>query len=175
MGHVIPFTTPLAYPARTSLLDAAEGTLLIAIRWWVAAFRQGDDPMPGLCRELDVAGAGDAAFSVDGLMAVVARTGRRPIAVNCPRCPHLSEDEAHLLHAASLAQGRDTDLAERALHTALLSARGAEFALVPLEGVGALFARARLLFTRRRSPVDAGGPAGALETWRPAIVDGIVH
>jgi len=175
MGQVISFTTPSAYPARTSLLDAAECTLLIAIRWWVAAFRRGEDPMPRLCQDLEIAGSRDAAFSVDGLMAIVARTVRRPIAVNCPRCPHLSEDEAHLLHAASLAQASETDLAERALRTALLSARGAEFALCPLEGLAELFARASLLFTRRRSPGDAARMAGVLETWRPSIVDETVH
>ena len=170
MGQVIPFTAaPLAYPARTSLLDAAERVLLDAVRWWVEAFRPGDDPMPRLRQDLAVAGARDAAFSVDGLMAVVARTVRQPIAVHCPRCPHLSEDEAHLLHAASLAQAGESDLAERALRSALLSAPGAEFALGPLEGLGDLFAKARLLFTRRRSP------ASEVETWRAPVVAEIVH
>lgn len=176
MGQVIPFNiTPPTYPARTGLLDAAERTLLIAIRWWAAAFRHGNDPIPRLCQALEIAGAHDAAFSVDGLMAVVARTVRQPIAVHCARCAHLSEDEAHLLHAAGLAQAGESDLAECALRTALLSAPGAEFALGPLEGLGELFAAARLMFTRRRSPGEAVSPAGAVETWSPSIVAGIVH
>jgi hypothetical protein len=176
MGQVIPFTAaPPTYPGRTSLLDAAECALLIAIRWWAAAFRQGGDPMPRMRQDLEIAGARDAAFSVDGLMTVVARTVRQPIAVHCPRCPHLSDDEAHLLHAASLAQAGERDLAERALRTALLSAPGAEFALGPLEGLGELFAEARLLFTRRRSPTEQVSPPGAIEAWSPSIVDRIVH
>jgi len=175
-GQVIPFTTTTpTYPARTFLLDAAECTLLIAIRWWAAAFRHGDDPMPRPRQDLEIAGAHDEAFSVNSLMAVVARTVRQPIAVHCPRCPHLSEDEAHLLHAASLAQLGESDLAERALRTALLSAPGAEFALGPLEGLGELFAAARLKFTRRRSPAEAMSPAGAVETWHPPIVAEMVH
>ena len=32
--------------------------------------------------------AHDAAFSVDQLMAVLARTARQPVAIYCPRCPH---------------------------------------------------------------------------------------
>ena len=176
MGQVIPFTTtPSAYPARTSLLDAAECTLLIAIRWWAAAVRHGDDPMPRLCQDLEIASARDAAFSVDGLMTIVARTVRQPIAVHCPHCPHLSVDEAHLLHAASLAQSGERSLAERALRSALLSAPGAEFALGPLEGLGELFAETRLLFTRRRSPAEAVSPVGVAATWSPSIAGAAIH
>jgi hypothetical protein len=176
MGQVIPFTTtPSAFPATTSLLHAAECTLLSVIRWWVVAFRRGDDPMSRLSQDLEIAGAGDAAFSVDGLMAVVARSVRQPIAIHCPRCRHLSEDEVHLLHAAGLAQLGESDLAERALRTALLSAPGAEFALGPLEGLAELFAEARLLFARRRSPAETTSTAGAVETRRPSIVAEIVH
>jgi hypothetical protein len=176
MGQVIPFTAaPSAYPARTSQLDAAECTLLIAMRWWVAAFRRGDDPTSRLRQGLELAGAREAAFSVDGLMAIVARTVRQPIAIHCPRYPHLSEDEAHLLHAASLAQAGGSDLAERALHTALLSAPGAEFALGPLKGLGELFAEATLLFGRRRAPAAGVSPASAVEAWTPSNVDATVH
>jgi hypothetical protein len=172
MGQIIPFTaTPPAYPARTGLLDAAERALLGAARWWAAPFRRGDDPMPHLCRDLEIAGACDAAFSVDRLMTFVARTVRQPIAVHCP---HLSADEAHLLHAATLAQAGERGLAERALCTALLSAPGAEFALGPLEALGELFAEARLLFTRRRPSAEAVPPVG-IETWSPSIAGAILH
>jgi hypothetical protein len=97
--------------------------------------RQGEDPLPNLCEIMRAADAHDAAFSVDQLMAVVARTARRPVAIHCPRCPYLSIDEKHLLHAANLPQSGKSELAERAL----LSAHGAEFALGPLEGLGELF------------------------------------
>ena len=109
-------------------------------------------------------------------MAVVARTARHPVAIHCPRCPHLSDDEKHLLHAASLAQSGESQLAERALRTALISASGAEFALGPLEGLGTLFAEARLLFSRRRPP--AGGSsqaAAAVEAWTPPLSPRTVH
>jgi len=179
MGQIIPFiAAPPAYPTRTSLLDAGECPLLGAARWWAATFRHGDDPMPRLHQGLEIAGARDAAFSVDGLMTIVARTARQPIAVHCPHCPHcphLSVDETHLLHAASLAQAGERSLAERALRAALLSAPGAEFALGPLEGLRELFAEARLLFTRRRSPAEAVSPVGVVETWSASIAGAIVR
>jgi hypothetical protein len=71
------------------------------------------------------------------------------------RCPHLSLDEKNLLRAASLAQADEGHVAEKVLRTTLLSAQGAEFAIGPLEGLGTLFAQARLFLTRRRlAPQD---------------------
>ncbi len=176
MAQIIPIVpTSATYPIRTALLDAAECAFLTAVRWWVSAFRHGENPVPRLCQHLQAAGARDAALSVDALMAIVARTVRQPIAIHCPHCPHLSEDEKHLLHAASLAQAGESNVAKRALRTALLSAPGAEFALGPLEGLGELFARARLLFSRRRSPAEELPQRGAVETWAPSILAPIIH
>jgi hypothetical protein len=176
MGQVIRMAVrPPAYPDRSADLDRAECVLLIAIRWWVVDHRLGIDPLPRLCQALDIAGAHDAAFSVDRLMAVVACTLRQPIVIHCPRCPRVSDEEKSLLHAASLAQGGDGPLAEKALRVALLSAQGAEFALGPLEGLGELFATARLLF-RRRSPPAAGDITGQpIEPWFPSGSSETVH
>ncbi len=161
MGQVIHIVTPsTAYPDSTTGLEPAESVLLLAIRWWVADRREGEDPLPRLCEALRIAGPHDAAFAVDRLMAVVGRTARQAVAIHCPRCPHISGDEQYLLHAASLTQAGHGSLAERVLRTALLSTAGAEFALGPLEGVAELFAEARLLFRRRRAPA-------ALEPWTP--------
>jgi hypothetical protein len=153
----------------------AERAFLIAVRWWVSAFIHDEDPVPHLSQHLHTIGVRDAAFSVDALMAIIARTVRQPIAIRCPYCPHLSADEAHLLHAASLVQAGERALAERALRTALLAASGAEFALGPLAGLGELFARASLLFSRRQSYVGEPSPAGAIETWSPSIPTPTLH
>ena len=75
-----------------------------------------------------------------------------------------------LLYAAGAAQGGDSALAERVLRTTLLSASGAEFALGPLEGLGALFTQVRLCFTRRRAPAPPGP-----EAWSPEVALGTVH
>jgi hypothetical protein len=158
MREVIGFTAAEAYPTTATLLDEAEVTLLIAIRHWTAAYRERRDPLPPLRPGLGAAGAPDAAFAVNALMAIVARTLRRPMAVHCPCCPKLSEDEQHLLHAASLVQAGECALAQRALRTALLAAPGADFALGPLEGLGRVFARAGLLFGCRRSPAGEAMP-----------------
>lgn len=143
-----------AYPSTVTALDSAERVFLLAVRWWVTDYRQGEDPVPRLCRSMRIAGVHDAAFSVDQLMSVIARSVRRPITIQCPRCPNISRDETHLLHTASLVQAGEIELAERALRTALLSASGAEFALGPLEGLGELFTRASLFFGRRQKPAE---------------------
>jgi hypothetical protein len=176
MGQVLrlPPRSP-RYPDRSGELDTAECVLLIAVRWWFADHRGGADPLPRLCQALDIAGAHDAAFSIDRLMAIVRRSARRPIAIHAPRCPGLSNDEKHLLHAASLAQCGEALRAEKALRTALLSAQGAEFALGPLQGLGELFAEARLRF-RRRSPPAAGDIAGRIvESWVPSGAPKMFH
>jgi hypothetical protein len=157
MGQVIRLDTfATAYPASVAALDFAETVLLGAVRGWVSEHRAGEDPIPRLCEALNAVGAHDAAFSVDQLMAVVARTVRQPVVIHCPRCLHLSSDEKHLLHAASLVQAGDSVIAERALRTALLSSAGAEFALGPLEGLAEVFREARLFLRRRTSPAVHG-------------------
>jgi len=176
MGQVIHLAFPSTdYPPTKDALDIAESVFLIAVRWWVADYRHGEDPLPRLCEAMRTVGAHDAAFSVDKLMAVVARSARQQIEIHCPPCAHLSEHEKHLLHAASLAQASRSDLAERALRTALLSAQGAEFALGPLEGLSKLFAAARLHFCRRRAPVVDLPRADAVEAWMPSAQPRSIH
>lgn len=155
------------YPDASTELDTAERTLLTGIRWWVADHWQGDDPLPRLCRTFDTSNVHDAAFSVDQLMFVVARSAQRQVAIHRPHCPALSDDERHLLTAASLAQAGRSDLAERTLRTTLLSAQGAEFALAPLEGLGELFTEAKLLFRRRRPPAADHPWPGVIESQSP--------
>jgi len=107
-------------------------------------------------------------------MAIIARTVRQPIAIHCPRCPHVSDDERHLLHAASLTQAGN-GLAEKALCIALLSAQSAAFALGPLQGLGELFAEAGFFFRRRRSPAMEPTPATAVEPWSPSVPPATIH
>ena len=78
MGQIIRLPLiPAEYPDTSEALAAAEGVLLSAIRWWVADFRRRDDPLPRLCQtSWATAGAHDAAFSVDQLMAVFVRSAR---------------------------------------------------------------------------------------------------
>jgi hypothetical protein len=174
MGQIIQLPlSPTGYPDKSAELDPAESVLLIAIRWWVSSFRHDEDPMPRLCQGLETAGTLDAAFSIDALMAIVARTVQEPISIHCPRCPRVSGDEKHLLHAASLAQAGDSHLAEKALRTALLSAHGAEFVLGPLERLGELLAEAGLFFRRRRSPAEM--QIDAREPWNPSALPATIH
>ncbi|HVZ08468.1 hypothetical protein [Rhodopila sp.] len=173
MGQIIRLPAhPAAYPDTCTRLDTAECVALLAMRWWVAAFRQNEDPLPRISGGLERAGAGRAALSVDALMSIVARSARRSLMIHRPRCPHLGTDETHLLHAAALVQQGDRHLAEKALHIALLSAQGAEFALGPLDGLGHLFAQARLFF-RRRLPPDT--TVHDEEGWSSNLYSDMVH
>ena len=176
MGQIIllPATTA-AYPDAAADLDTAECVLLLAARWWVVDHRNGEDPLPRLCLAMDRAGAHDAAYAVDRLMSVVARSARRPITVHCPRCPGVSDDEKRLLNAASLAQCGRTDLAERALGAAMLAAHGAEFAIGPLEGLGELFAAADLVFRRRPPTLPDRTGSRVVDAWTPPMTSGSVH
>jgi hypothetical protein len=151
MGQVIHLNplSPGFATAGVTDFNKAETVLLGAIRTWVAAYRLGEDPVVLLFDAMDRVGAHDAAFSVDQLMAVIARSARQPIAIHCPRCPNVSDDEKRLLHAAGLVQLGHSSLAERTLRTALLSAAGAEFIIGPMEGLAELFRGAGLLFSRR--------------------------
>jgi hypothetical protein len=167
MARITPFIlAPPGRPSRRATLDAAERAFLLAIRWWVAGIRHGEDPELRPGQQLHTAGARNA-FSVDALKAIVARFATLPVAIRCPQRPHPSPDETHLIHAAGQVRAGESAQAERALRTALLSASGAEFALDPLEGLSELFARTRLLFGRRRSPADA--------LWTPSIPSPTVH
>jgi hypothetical protein len=176
MGQVIRFRLPGApYPNLAADLATAECVLLLAIRWWVQAYRSNEDPVPRLCSGLHMAGARDAAYSIDGLMAVVACAVSRALEIHYPRCPTLSRDEASLLHAASLTQAGQRDLAEKVLRDTLLSAPGAEFALGSLAGLGDLFAQARLFLSRRRSPIQGADSGDSREPWSPPDVPYPVH
>jgi hypothetical protein len=169
MGQIIAFPRPpTPYPDLAADLDKGESILLIAIRLWVESFREGEDPLPALLQGLGTAGTADAAFSIDGLMSIVVRVARRPVDIRCPRCPHLSDDEKHLLQAASLAQNGDREMTDKVLRTTLLSPQAAEFALGPLEGLGELFAKARLFLSRRRLPTDEQEAGDSRESWSPS-------
>jgi hypothetical protein len=156
MGHVTRLHPPTAtYPDACTKLATAECTLLLAMRWWVNAFREKEDALFRLCLGLEKAGAYEAAFPIDTLMGVLVRTTARTLTVQCPRCPSVSDDEKRLLQAAALVQNGDKMLAARVLRTTLLSAAGAADALIPLATIGELFAGARLIF---RPPADAAAP-----------------
>jgi hypothetical protein len=168
VGEIIRLPARLAdYPDAAAELEPAECVLLIAIRWWVEAYRHDEDPMPRLQQGLETAGVEAAAFSIDAVMAVVARSVVQPVAIHCPRCPRLSTDEKSLLHAASLAQSGAAAMAEKTLRGALLSAQGAEFALGPLQGLGELFARAKMLLRRRKPPAETHETTAAVLPWTP--------
>ena len=176
MARIIRLPVQLqSYPESPDDLDRAEHLLLVAIRGWVADYKQECDPIPRLCDAMNAAGAPDAAFSIDHWMMIVARTAKRPIEIHCPQCPHLSDDEKHMIHAASLAQAGDVHCATCALSSPLLSTFGAEFAVGPLRGLGVLFGAAGLRFRLRRPPLDAINGSGADDRWGRTDFDQTVH
>jgi hypothetical protein len=87
----------------------------VAIRRWVEACRRGEDPIPGLCQALGTAGAHDAAFSLDGLMSMVAWVVRPSVHAHGARAPNVPHDERQLLHAINLARSGDPHVVPRAV------------------------------------------------------------
>lgn len=173
MGQVVSFNaTPSAYPPPTASLDSAESAVLITIRWLAAAFRGGEAPMPHLFQRVETTGTHGAAFSVNVLIGVIARTARHLLEIHCTRCPHLSDDEKHTLHAERLAQAGKNAMAACALRTALLTAQGAEFALGPLKGLGELFTEAKLFFHRQRSVAEDLPPVNMVGLGHPLLSPG---
>jgi len=176
MGQVIRLSLPpTPYPDVSAKLDTAESIVLVAMRWWLRAFHLNEDPLPRLRQGLLRAGVRDAALSIDAFMSVVRQSARRPVALHSPRCGRVGGDEKCLLHAASLAQAGESELAERVLRTALLSAQGAEFALGPLEGLGRLLTEARLRLRRRLPPGQEATGVPAIESWSPDLFSDTVH
>jgi hypothetical protein len=168
MGQIVAFPIPPgSYPDLTANLETADCILLSAIRSWVAAYKEGENPIPRLCQGLQTAGAPNAAFSINDLMTALARAVIRPVDIHCPRCPHLSPDEKHLLRAASLTQAGDSHLAEKVLRTTLLSAQGTELAIGPLEDLGELFTRARLFLSCRRWRAEGHEMGDDRQSWSP--------
>jgi hypothetical protein len=125
--------------------------------------------LPRLCEALGNAGVPDAAFSVDRLMETIARTAKRTIEIHCPRCQSVSGDETRLLHIASLVQRGEQLQAERLLRMTFVSERGADFAMLSLEDLGAMLAEAGL-YLHRRLP-----PAAGVEPRVPASFPESVH
>ncbi len=154
MGHILAF--PIApFPAETAPLSEPERLALAALRLWLAAIRREDDPIAVLEPLFAGADIRDcAAASTDALMHIIARTARESVDLRCPHCPHLSTDEALLLHALGAAQRGEDRTAEAAL-LRLLHAPGASFAMAPLSGLAHFLAEADLRLPRR-CPPEAG-------------------
>jgi hypothetical protein len=119
--------TPLPPASPIAGLAKAERLFTMAVRWWVHGYRSDQDPMP--C-----------------LLAIVAETAQQSIAVHCPKCLDLTDDEQNILRAAHLAQAGAGTLAERALSVLLTSSSGAASALRPLEDLGQTLRDAGLYF-----------------------------
>lgn len=167
-GHLIPYRAPrrrslalaaepdVTLPSATAAADlrVAERGVVTALRVWVAAYKQQQDPL-GAARahfehHFNAAGtlwgdrrAGDdAGLSLHAVLRNTTLAATRPVDVRCPACPGLSPDEARLLQAIGWLQ---RDLAEpaaaalgdwlppAALRLSLGAARGLATALLAAE------------------------------------------
>ncbi|MBL6454854.1 hypothetical protein JMJ55_05935 [Belnapia sp. T6] len=160
MGHIQRTASSYAsYPQATADLWPSEDLALSAMRDWLEAVRQGEDPLVRLGRLMAGPGIPDAALSVDHLLRVIARTARWRVDIRCARCPYLSRDEQRLLCAAALAQAGQPMRARVTLQSGLLRRQGAEFALASLEGLGRLMRSAGLILPRRFAGQGVAQPA----------------
>jgi len=172
-GHLIPYEVPrrrtltlaagsqadrpLPAAAGATDLQAAERSVVTAMRHWVAAFRRQEDPL-GAARDRfedrfnsggtlwgDRRSSGDAGLSLHAVLRNTTLAASRAVDVRCPACPGLSPDEARLLDALAWLQ---RDIAEPA-QTALgdwLPPAALRLSLSPLRGLAqALLAAEQLL------------------------------
>lgn len=90
-------------------LDNGRKLALWGIRVWVAALRNNWPPAQTretLREGFALAYALEAIDPLEGMMSILAGGSSRQIAVNCPRCPGVTEDERILLDLVSLCQQR---------------------------------------------------------------------
>lgn len=90
-------------------LDNGRKLTLWGIRVWVAALRQDWPPAQThetLMQGFALAYALEAIEPLEGMMSILAGGSSRQVAVNCPRCPEVTEDETCLLDLVSLCQQR---------------------------------------------------------------------
>jgi hypothetical protein len=134
-------------------LEVSERLLVWGGRTWVACCRRRHCPMAEIKGVFSRFGVTDAAASLDALLGAAAQHAIRSIAVQCPVCAQISDDEVTLLSAASAAQRHDPATAQAHLQS-WLPAAIAEWALGPLHGLGVLFARAGLVLPLRHTAED---------------------
>ncbi|MBX6744446.1 MAG: hypothetical protein IRY87_20640 [Acetobacteraceae bacterium] len=83
-------------------LPAAERLLLDGMRLWAAAADADQPPLPALRPPFAAEDASAAIAPLDALLRGIAAAG--PLALCCPLCPHVAEEEALLLLSCALTQ-----------------------------------------------------------------------
>ncbi len=153
MGQILVFPRQApAWPTEVALLDPAPTWLLLhGLRPWVAAVRQEEDPLPAVVASLEaVDGPAALGLSVHALMHGIAVQATRVVDVGCLRCPRVTEDEALILHAVTLAALGAEDPAT------MLAAFVREAALIfldpPLIGLAGRMREEGWQFRRRQAP-----------------------
>ncbi len=105
MIHVEPQTAASPLEA----LALSERFVLWNFRAWACCCRGRRLPAEPVVAAFADIGAPDAAAALDAVMTRLVLAGGRPLAVNCPPHPGLSDDERRLLAAAAAAQRHDRD------------------------------------------------------------------
>lgn len=83
-------------------LPAAERLLLDGMRLWAVAAEDGQPPLPALRLPFTAEDAAAAVVPLDALLRGISAAG--PLALGCPLCPHVTEEEALLLLSCALTQ-----------------------------------------------------------------------
>ncbi len=83
-------------------LPAAERLLLDGMRLWAAAANDGRPPLPALRPPFTAEDAAAAIAPFDTLLRGISAA--RPLALACPLCPHVTQEEALILLSCALTQ-----------------------------------------------------------------------
>lgn len=155
---------PLFHPTpadAAAVLEPEQRFLLWAVRAWVACCRAGLLPAAPVLSVFERLGLPEAEAALEDALVMLARSAARRLAVHCPGCPGLSEDETLLLDAAAAAQHRDVAAGRHRL-AGLVPATAVDAVLDAFAEFGTLLALAGLMLPEPEAPVARGRVAAPL-------------
>lgn len=108
--------------------------------------------------------AGDAVLSLEAIVEIFACTAHTAIEVHCPTCPRMSDGERGILHAIAATQRERIDVAREQFES-WLPPLGADWALVPVRGLAAIFRMAGLILPERPIRTPDVARTMAMKSW----------
>jgi len=125
----------------TAGLDPRERLLVDGIRLWVRCLIHRREAQPQVAALLGARGLAAAALPLHAVLTHTSVAATRSIDVRCRRCPHLSPDEARVLHGVSAVQ-RDQATPGFELLSSWLPPTAVRLTLPALQGIGRALAAA---------------------------------
>lgn len=130
-------------------LSQEELCVLAGLRIWVDRIKHQEAGLPYLIEHFAQYDASDAAYSLDAMLHNTGASATRSVEVHCPVCPHLSVDEAGLLHAVACLQIGQSEPTVNLLNS-WMPAAAARLTLGPFQGFARMLQLAYILLPLRQ-------------------------